>query len=893
MSFASNVGPQWLDAQYNLWLENPDQVPADWRSFFEGYKLGQQQESDGGDNQDRRPAAVQTLIRRYREIGHLLACVDPLSPCSFDHPQLRPEVFGLSNADLKCEFAPADFILPRAKLGQIIEILQQTYCRSIGVEFMHIPNPVERQWLQERMESRRNNPHLAIDVQLAIFRKLQEATSFERFLHKKFLGQKRFSLEGGESVIALLEHLIRRGNRRGLKHIIIGMAHRGRLNVLANIFGKPLENIFAEFKDNSEYQVVGEGDVKYHKGYSGDRSFSDGSNIRISLASNPSHLEAVDPVVEGKSRARQDEIGPEGPQQVLPLLIHGDAAFAGQGVVTETLNLSALEGYGTGGTLHVVINNQIGFTTLPADSRSTCYPTDIAKMLATPIFHVHGDDPEALLQAAILALDFRQKFGRDVVIEVTCFRRHGHNEGDEPFFTQPLMYEIIKNHPPAADIYYQQLCDQGIATETLDQIRAEVESELEDALKRPEKKLPEAFQHKWQGVLRDFSLEPVETGVPAEKLAELGHIITHIPDSFTPHKKIAGLMQRRLNQILDGEKIDWGTGEALAFSSLLAEGKTIRLSGQDSRRGTFNHRHATLVDMKTAGRLTPLKEVARQNNSRFHVYNSSLSEFGVLGFEYGYSVENPHGLIIWEAQFGDFANGAQVIIDQFISSSGTKWERFSALTMLLPHGYEGQGPEHSSARIERYLQLCAANNMQVVNPTTPAQLFHLFRRQLHQPFRRPLIVFTPKGMLRHPLCISRIDDFTTGHFKNIIADELPNKGIERLLFCSGRIYYDLLQYRQQQKITDTAIIRVEQLFPLDTTQLQTALKGYGKKIPCRWIQEEIANGGAWMHIRDELSEQLGRPLEYVGRKISASTAVGSHLKHNEEQQDIITQAFKA
>ncbi len=893
MSFASNVGPQWLDAQYQLWCEYPEQVPADWRGFFEGYELGRQQDTTGQVSQDPRPAAVQTLIRRYREIGHLLACVDPLSPCTFDHPQFHLEIFRLTNADLSCEFAPVNFILSQAKLGQIIEILQQTYCRSIGVEFMHISIPAERQWLQERMESRRNNPHLATDIQLAIFRKLQEATSFERFLHKKFLGQKRFSLEGGESVIALLEHLIRRGARRGLKHIVLGMSHRGRLNVLANIFGKPLENIFAEFKDNSEYQVVGEGDVKYHKGYSGDRSFSDGSSIHISLASNPSHLEAVYPVVEGKSRARQDEIGPDGTKQVLPLLIHGDAAFAGQGVVAETLNLSALEGYSTGGTLHVVINNQIGFTTLPADSRSTCYPTDIAKMLMAPIFHVHGDDPEALLQAAILALDFRQKFGRDVVIEVICFRRHGHNEGDEPFFTQPLMYEIIKNHPPAADIYYQQLCDQGIAAETLDQIRDEVETELEDALKRPEQKLPEAFLDKWQGVLRDFSFEPVETGVSAAKLTELGQIITRIPDNFSPHKKIAGLLQRRLDQILEGEKIDWGTGEALAFASLLAEGKTIRLSGQDSRRGTFNHRHATLVDMQTAGRLTPLEEVARQNGCRFHVYNSSLSEFGVLGFEYGYSVENPHDLTLWEAQFGDFANGAQVIIDQFISSSGTKWERFSALTMLLPHGYEGQGPEHSSARIERYLQLCAANNMQVVHPTTPAQLFHLFRRQLHQPFRRPLIVFTPKGMLRHPLCVSRIEDFSGGHFKNIIGDELAKKGIALLLFCSGRIYYDLLQYRLQQKITDTAIIRVEQLYPLDTDQFQAVLKGYAKKIDCRWVQEEIANGGAWMHIRDELSQQLGRPLTYVGRKSSASSAVGSHLKHNEEQQEIITQAFKA
>jgi 2-oxoglutarate dehydrogenase E1 component len=890
MNFASNVGPQWLDAQYQLWREDPGKIPADWRGFFEGFELGRQ-DSTQGNNQDFRPAAVQTLIRRYREIGHLLACVDPLTPCTFDHPQLMPEIFGLTKVDLNCVFAPADFILPQAKLGQIIEILQQTYCRSIGVEFMHIPLPAERQWLQERMESRRNNPHLAEDVQLAIFRKLQQATSFERFLHKKFLGQKRFSLEGGESTIALLEHLIRRGARRGLKHIVIGMSHRGRLNVLANVFAKPLENIFAEFKDNSEYQIIGEGDVKYHKGYSGDRSFSDGKSIHISLASNPSHLEAVDPVVEGKSRARQDAIGPAGPQQVLPLLIHGDAAFAGQGVVAETLNLAALEGYSTGGTLHVVINNQIGFTTLPADSRSTCYPTDIAKMLMSPIFHVHGDDPEALLQAAILALDFRQKFGRDVVIEIICFRRHGHNEGDEPYFTQPLMYEKIKHHPPAADIYYQQLLDQGIDQSVLDQIRAEIEEELESALSRPEQKLPQAFLDKWQGVLREHSFVPIETGVAADKLRELGALITHIPPEFNPHPKISNLMQRRMEQITLGEKLDWGTGEALAFASLLAEGKTLRLSGQDSRRGTFNHRHATLVDMQTAARLTPLETVARRHNCQFHVHNSSLSEFGVLGFEYGYSVENPHGLTIWEAQFGDFANGAQVIIDQFISSSGTKWERFSALTMFLPHGYEGQGPEHSSARIERYLQLCADNNMQIVYPSTPAQLFHLLRRQLLQPFRRPLIVFTPKGMLRHPECVSQLADFASGHFKNIVPDERDKGGIKRLLFCSGRIYYDLLQYRQQEQITDTAIIRIEQLYPLDTAQLQAALKGYGKKLDCRWVQEEIANGGAWQHIRDELSEQLGRSLTYVGRKASASSAVGSHRSHNQEQQQIINQAF--
>lgn len=889
MSIDSNVSPQWLENQYLLWKDNPDQIPAEWHSFFQGFELGQVHGVSAAAN--GKAASVQELIHRYRDIGHLLACVDPLTPCHFDHPLLRLEEFGLDQQDLETTFVVDDFILPSAKLKDIIEILNDTYYRYLGVEFTHIPIPEERQWLQQRMEASRNHPQLTLKSKLKTLQKLQEATSFERFLHKKFLGQKRFSLEGAESLIPMLNFAMRRGSELGIDNVIIGMPHRGRLNVLANIFGKPLENIFTEFQDNSEFSIVGEGDVKYHKGYSADRTFSDDNTIHISLASNPSHLEAVNPVVEGKARARQDGVGAGGMQQIMPLLIHGDAAFAGQGVVAEVLNLSQLEGYRTGGTLHIVVNNQIGFTTLPVDARSTCYPTDMAKIIMAPIFHVHGDNPEALLQAVSLALEFRQKFAKDVVIEMICYRRHGHNEGDEPFFTQPMMYEKIKKHPPSVDIYRQQLIDEGIPAATLDAQQKKIDQELLAALERPERKLIEGFMQKWAGIERDYTHKPEETGVSRENLIRLATEMTRYPANFTPHKKLAALMQKRCQMVSDGHNLDWGTGEALAFASLLDEGTNVRVSGQDCRRGTFNHRHAALIDMNDGRVHIPLQQIAKEKNSRFEIYNSMLSEFAVLGFEYGYSVETPNDLTIWEAQFGDFANGAQVIIDQFIASSLTKWDRSSALTMFLPHGYEGQGPEHSSARIERYLQLCGDENMQVVYPTTPAQLFHMLRRQVKQLFRRPLIVFTPKGLLRHPLCTSPLEHFTGGSFQEIIADDLPAAGIRKVLLCSGKIYYDLLQERIDQKRTDVALIRIEQLFPLHLERLHRILADYSDEVDYFWVQEEPANSGAWRHLRLMLTVLLDREPLYIGRKPSASTAVGSHRLHKQEQQQIITQAF--
>lgn len=887
MTAIDNISPQWIDAQYRLYKENPQQVPQEWRSFFQGFELGLDTSSSVPDH---KPAEVQTLIRRYREIGHLYACVDPLTPCELHHPQLQLSEFGLSDDDLERTFATDNFILPNAPLKEIVAVLKQTYCRSLGIEFTHIPIMEEQKWLQERMEGTRNQLTLSREKKLATLKKLLQATKFETFIHRKFVGQKRFSLEGAESVIPLLDHLIEHAAKLSLQHVIIGMSHRGRLNVLANIYDKPLENIFAEFADNETFKIIGEGDVKYHKGYSSDRQYGDNS-IHLSLASNPSHLEAVDPVVEGKCRARQERLAGDGEQLVLPLLIHGDAAFAGQGVVAEVLNLSQLEGYKTGGTLHIVINNQIGFTTLPVDARSTCYPTDIAKMLMSPILHVHGDDPEALLQAADLALEFRQTFRKDVVIEVICYRRHGHNEGDEPFFTQPMMYEKIRNQLPTANLYQSQLLQEGIPLEEIKQLSDSVDQELEAALARPPQEQEEGFLKKWSEIEREFSFSPVDTSVDQSTLNRQITAITTLPEDFTPHRKIATLLQKRSKAVLAGEKIDWGTAESLAFASLLAEGTWIRVSGQDSRRGTFNHRHATLADKMTGRLYTPLDDFAHHANGHFTIYNSMLSEMAVLGFDYGYSVETPNDLTIWEAQFGDFANGAQVIIDQFIASSMTKWDRSSGLTMLLPHGYEGQGPEHSSARIERYLQLCADNNMLVANPSTPAQFFHLLRRQIAAPYRRPLIVFTPKALLRHPACTSKITDFSSGHFQEIIPDPLSTNNCRRVLLCSGKIYYDLLEHRQEHSCMDVAIIRIEQFFPLHRELLTEIIAPYPEQVEFCWVQEEAGNSGGWDHLRPLLADLLGHEPRYIGRKRSASPAVGSHRIHKLEQQRILEQAF--
>ncbi|MBN1958943.1 MAG: 2-oxoglutarate dehydrogenase E1 component [Desulfuromonadales bacterium] len=888
MSRVENVSPQWIEAQYQAYKNDPQSVPDEWQSFFKGFDLGMENRDLLAP--DHKPAAVQSMIRRYRDIGHIYACVDPLTPCKLDHPLLNLSEFGLEEADLQRTFATDSFILPEAPLKDIIDVLQQTYCRSLGLEFMHIPIPEERKWLHQHAEASRNRSDISRGRKFQTIKMLLRATKFESFLHRKFVGQKRFSLEGAESLIPLLDHLVEKAAELSIQQIVIGMPHRGRLNVLANIFEKPLENIFTEFSDNERYQIVGEGDVKYHKGYTTYRQFIQG-RIRISLASNPSHLEAVDPVVEGKVRARQDRLEGDGQQLVMPLLIHGDAAFAGQGMVTETLNLSQLAGYKTGGTLHLIVNNQIGFTTTPEDARSTPYATDVAKMLNAPIFHVHGDDPEALIQAASMAIEYRQQFRKDVIIEMICYRRHGHNEGDEPFFTQPLMYEKIRNHPLTADIYKTQLLLEGFKEEEFQEVEDAFDKLLEAALDSNVCPLHEIFLKQWSHISREFSFDPVATGVDEATLNQLSAQLTTLPKEFTPHRKIAALLKKRHQAVTEGQAIDWGTGEALAFASLVNQGTSVRLSGQDSRRGTFNHRHATLYDNKTGEEYTALAQIASQADCRFDVFNSMLSEAAVLGFDYGYSVETPDDLTIWEAQFGDFANGAQVIIDQFIASSLAKWDRPTGITMFLPHGYEGQGPEHSSARIERYLQLCAGNNMQVVNPSTPAQLFHVLRRQVSTKYRRPLIVFTPKALLRHPACVSTLKDLTSGHFKEIIGDDLKPEGCRRVLLCSGKIYYDLLQQRSDCKHEDVAIIRIDQLYPLHKELLKKTLEPYKDSVEYFWVQEEIANGGGWDYLRPRLRDLIGTEPVYVGRKRSASTAVGSHRIHKKEQQDILDRAF--
>ncbi len=896
MSFDYHLSPEFFDSQFRLWQQNPSRVSAQWRAFFQGFTLG----GSGlaavrSDDFGQKQAAVQSLLYRYRDLGHLLACTDPLTPCKTDHPFLTLSAFGLSEADLDREFQVTRYMKPQATLREILATMRETYCGAIGVEYMHIQNPDERQWLKDRMEPVRNSPSFAVDEKREILRTLQEATIFENFLHRKFLGQKRFSLEGAEPMIPLLDRIVKKANLSGMQDMVVGMAHRGRLNVLAHIFCKPLEQIFAEFADNLEFSFVGEGDVKYHKGFSRDVVPIGEQGIHLSLASNPSHLEAVDPVVEGKCRARQDYYGADGAAKVLPVLVHGDAAFAGQGIVAEVFNFSQLDGYFTGGTVHIVLNNQIGFTTSPAEARSSLYATDIAKMVMAPIFHVHGENPEAVAYAAELAFDYRQKFGKDIVLDVICYRRQGHNEADEPAFTQPLMYERIKERPSVSELYADQLVAEGFSRDEIEADAEEIEQRFEEAAARAvrDDRIPEkdvGYQGKWSEIQREYEHpDDLDTSVPEEKLRGYGKALCEVPEDFRVHPKIAKLFERRRGAIAEGKDIDWAIAEQLAFASLLDEGFLVRLSGQDSRRGTFNQRHAAVFDMSTGQDYVPLSQFGEKG--AFSCYNSMLSEAAVLGFEYGYAIESPYGLIIWEAQFGDFVNGAQVIIDQFIVSSGTKWDRMCGLVMFLPHGYEGQGAEHSSARIERFLQLCAHENLQVCYPSTPAQFFHLLRRQLKQPFRRPLVVFTPKSLLRLPACRSRLDEMSSGRFEEVIGADLDPKKVESVLVCSGKVYYDLEERRRKEERNDVAIIRLEQLYPVHFERLEQAIVRFDGAKHIAWVQEEPRNNGAWFYIGAQLEHAIGREVHYVGRDEAAAPAVGSHRLHKEEQEALIDEAF--
>ena len=895
MGLLDNVSPRWIENQFTLWKSDPSQFSDEWRAFFAGFELGTSGEGAPGATglaaEDAlKHSAVQSLIYRYRDLGHLLACTDPLSPCKMEHPFLALSAFDLELSDLEKTFHTRRFMKQTATLKEIVQVLRSTYCGSTGVEFMYIQDPAERQWLIDRMEPSCNRGSFSHEQRLLILRKLKEAAFFERQLQKKFPGQTRFSLEGGDVLIPLLDAVVRKAAELGVSDVVFGMPHRGRLNVLVNIFGMPHENMFAEFADNAEYGVVGEGDVKYHKGFSSDLTLPGKGTIHLTLTANPSHLEAIDPVVEGKCRARQDRLGVEGEAKVLPLLIHGDAAFAGQGVVAETLNLSLLEGYRTGGTLHIVVNNQIGFTTAPADARSSLYATDVAKLVRAPVFHVYGDDPEAVLHAAELALAYRDRFRKDVVLEVICYRRHGHNEGDEPYFTQPLMYEQIKLRPQLHAIYQAELRGEGFSEAELKAVETEVAEQVQSATERNAVTTESAFLARWSGMKPGQAREPVASGVPAPLLQELSEKLCVIPPGFNPHPKVAALLGKRREAVLKGGALDWGNVETLAFASLLNQGVPIRLSGQDVRRGTFSHRHAVLHDQQDGSEYLPLRTVAK-DGARFNAYDSMLAEYSVLGFDYGYSLEAPEALTIWEAQYGDFVNGAQVILDQFLASGEAKWERSSGLVLMLPHGYEGQGAEHSSARMERFLALCAAENLQVVYPSTPAQLFHVLRRQMLQKFRKPLVLFTPKSLLRHPLCVSGLDDLSGGAFREVIADP-PGGDVQQVLICTGKIYYDLSERLQRDQIKWTALVRVEQLYPLAVDQLREALGKYPAGTRFSWVQEEPRNMGAWRSIRNQLAELLGAEPRYVGRPDAAAPASGSHRLDRVEQERIVAEALQ-
>jgi len=901
MNLSETLSKDYIDSQYEQWKADPNSVSRDWRFFFEGFEIGHgmDRETDAvyDEKQVLKQSRMDALIRRYREIGHLLACLDPLTACPTDHPLLNLSAFDLTQKDLDTKFYAKGLIENhRASLKDIINTLKETYCRSIGAEFMHLQDPDERKWLQGRMEPVQNKPDLKSDDKLRIMEKLYQAALFEQFLNKKYLGQTRFSLEGAEAVVPMLDVLADRAASQGCREIILGMAHRGRLNIQANILNKSFEEIFTEFESCYDPdEVFGAGDVKYHNGYLADIKTRRGEPLRFFLVNNPSHLESVNPVVQGFVRARQDILGDDKNNAILPLLIHGDAAFSGQGVVTETLNMSQLTGYKTGGTIHLVINNQIGYTTLPEHARSTRYATDVAKMLMVPIFHVHGENPEAVVHVIRLAVDYRKTFNKDVVIDVICYRKYGHNEGDEPYFTQPQMYERIRSRPSLNTVYSQELLEQGLTRkEDIDVLEQNINRELEDALETVRSSscvFPQTrFYENWKNFHGNYTHDPLKTGVSGNKLVALARKLNKFPADFSANTKLVRLLKNRLDSVEKGKGIDWANAEALAFASLLVEGDPIRLSGQDSARGTFSQRHSILVDTKTGDEYTPLNALDKAQ-APFSVYNSLLSEAGVLGFEYGYSMAQPRGMVIWEAQFGDFANNAQAVIDLYIASGQTKWQRFSGLVLLLPHGWEGLGPEHSSARLERFLQLCAQDNIQVCNLSTPAQYFQLLRRQVKAKFRKPLIIMTPKSLLRHPLAVSDLKEMTAGTFKEVLDDPDPVKSVRRILFCSGKIYYELLQKRREIKKTDTAIIRLEQFHPFPETQLKAVIRKYKQVRQFNWVQEEPENMGAWFFVRSRIEKLIKKPLQYIGRNAAASPATGFPGIYRKEQTAVIDTAF--
>jgi len=844
---------------------------------------------------------VDLLVRSFRNRGHVVAQLDPLGGAPPAEPELTLEYHGLSAADLDLPFTLRTAEGAKTLgLKAIVEKLRNTYCRSIGVQFMHIDDRRVREWLQFRMEASENRLALTRAEQRRLLEKLTDAETFETFIHKKFLGAKRFSLEGGESLIPLLDVAIEEAARHGLEEIVIGMAHRGRLNVLANIMGKSPRRIFEEFRDADPERLAGGGDVKYHMGFSNDRETASGRRVHLSLCFNPSHLEVVGPVVLGRVRAKQDRRGDLERRRVMGIVVHGDAAFAGQGVVQEILNLSGLDGYATGGVLHVIVNNQIGFTTDPPDSRSGRYATEVARTLDTPVFHVNGEDPEAVLQVMRLALEFRAEFRRDVVVDLYCYRRHGHNEGDEPSYTQPLLYKKIAAQPPPRQGYLRRLRELGgISEAEAVEIQARSVGRLDEELRRaeagerPDEPEVRSIWAPYRGGVESATPD-VDTGVATDSSSALLEALARVPDGFRPHPKLLKLLEQRREMAAGRRPLDWGAGEALALASLLVEGAHVRLSGQDAERGTFSHRHAVLHDHETNARHVPLQHLA-PTQARFSVWNSPLSETGVLGFDWGYSLDVPEALVVWEAQFGDFANVAQVMIDQFVTSAEQKWGRLSGLVLLLPHGFEGQGPEHSSARLERFLSLAARDNVQVICPTTPGQIFHALRRQVKRSWRKPLVVMAPKSLLRHPAAVSGLEELASGRFRRVIGDVSGTQpaGVRKLLLCSGKVYYELAAARDAKQAADVHVARIEQLYPEPAGELATLLTSYPESTRVVWVQEEPRNMGAWTFLRllAEKGFWCGRAVECVAREESASPASGSGATHRREQAGLVEAAL--
>ncbi len=918
-SYVFNAHPSFIDSMYQKYQQDPNSVEEGWRTFFSGFDFAQSSSNGTSSNgsasnghatlpadQIAKEFGVQSIIHGFRDRGHLLSTTNPIRDRRDRRPHLDLVDYSLQESDLQRSFQAGDEIgMPDATLQQIIDRMKAVYCGNIGFEYAHIENREKRMWLREKIEQRANlsDYGLSSEKKRRILEKLNGAVVFENFLHTKYIGQKRFSLEGGETTIAALDAIINKGAEGGVKEVLIGMAHRGRLNVLVNIMGKTYEHVFNEFEGTSMPDVtLGDGDVKYHLGYSSQVQTSDGKNIHLKLVPNPSHLESVNPVVEGFARAKADILYDSDYDQILPILIHGDAALAGQGVSYETVQMSQLDGYYTGGTIHFVINNQVGFTTDFDDARSATYCTGVASLVQAPVFHVNGDDPDAVVFAVELATEYRQKFNNDVFIDMVCYRKHGHNEGDDPKFTQPEMYKLIDQHSNPREIYSQKLIDTGaVEKEIAEKLGKSFWNDLQNRLEAVKQKpLPYDYQQpelEWrklnkQSTVEDFDHSPA-TGISRERIDQIVNHLMRFPEGFNPLGKINRLLKGK-RKLLDKGQLDWAMAELLAYGSVLTDGQDIRMSGQDVKRGTFSHRHAIVKDDKTFEEYNRLSDI-EDGQGQFRIFNSLLSEFAVLGFEYGYSLASPNTLVLWEAQFGDFYNGAQTIVDQYISAGESKWQRMSGLVMLLPHGYEGQGPEHSSARLERFLQLCGNLNMTVANITTPANFFHAIRRQLARPFRKPLVIMSPKSLLRHPLCVSKLEAFEDKPENSFyeyyddpqVTDAKQAKKVKIALFCSGKVYYDLFQKQQAEGRDDVVVIRLEQLYPFPRLHVDQLLKKYAHA-DVRWVQEESANMGSWQFL---LSNYPGETFKLISRPVSASPSTGYKKVHDQQQKDLVDRAF--